>query len=216
MWNPVEYFEPIDLPGAAVTAWSTTAEEPSDLAQVFKHYVDPVHRFMYSHVGNREDAEDLTSEVFVKAARLLDGKRSNTSIAAWLFTVARTVLADHWRKYYRRGVTVELDEFRLGVLLPETARTEPSDADAQLLERTMQSLSDRYRRVLELRFLLGYTVQETAAEMGISSDNVKVLQHRALARAVAIAESQEDSITAQSSRPCEDARSRHVFHRASW
>jgi RNA polymerase sigma-70 factor (ECF subfamily) len=198
---------------AAVTAWSTTAEDPSDLEQAFAQYVDSIHQFLYRRVGNREDAEDLTSEVFVKAARLLDGNRSEASIATWLFTVARTVLADHWRKYYRGGATVELDELRLGSLAPETARTGPSEANAQLLERTMTGLSDRYRRVLELRFLLGYTIQETATEMGISPDNVKVVQHRALARAVSIAESRDQSIPAQSDVNVSDVRPRLGFRR---
>jgi RNA polymerase sigma-70 factor (ECF subfamily) len=168
-----------------------TVDAPLDLEQVFAQFIDPVYRFLYNRVGNREDAEDLTSDVFVKAARLLDGTRSETSIAAWLFTVARTVLADHWRIYYRHGPTVELDELRLGSLPPETARTGPSEANAQLLEETMRGLSDRYRRVLELRFLQGYSIQETAAEMGITSSNAKVVQHRALARAAAIAESRD-------------------------
>jgi RNA polymerase sigma factor (sigma-70 family) len=215
MRNSVKTFEPTDLPRAAVNAWSTTVVKPSDLEQVFAQFVDPVHRFLYSRVGNREDAEDLTSEVFVKAARLLDGKRSEASIATWLFTVARTVLADHWRKYYRNGDTVELDERRLASLPPETARTGPSEANAELLEQTMRGLSDRYRRVLELRFLLGYTIQETATEMGISSDNVKVVQHRALAQAVSIAESQDQSVPARPYVNRPDVRSTVRFRRAS-
>src|SRR5919205_832213 len=82
-------------------------QQPPDLEEVFAHYLDPVYRFVYSRVGNREDAEDLTSEVFLKASRQLDSSRLEASVAKWLFTVARTVLADHWRRYYS-GVVVPL------------------------------------------------------------------------------------------------------------
>jgi RNA polymerase sigma-70 factor (ECF subfamily) len=177
---------------AAITAkaasWRTTADEPPDLEQVFAKYVDPIHRFIYSRVGNREDAEDLTSEVFLKATRLLDRERSEASVATWLFTVARTVLADHWRRYYRGGASVELDETRLGDIPDKPRTSEPSEASAQLVAQVLGGLSDRYRRVLELRFLQGYSIQETANEMGLTPENVKVIQHRALAKAVHVVE----------------------------
>jgi RNA polymerase sigma-70 factor (ECF subfamily) len=53
-----------------------------------------------------------------------------------------------------------------------------------VVERILDGLPDRYRQVLELRFLRGYTLSETASELGISVENVKVTQHRALAKAV--------------------------------
>src|SRR4051794_4359481 len=74
-----------------------------DFEEIFSRYADPIYRYLYGHVGNREDAEDLTSDVFLKAAKQLDRQRSEASIASWLFTVARTSLADHWRRYYQRA-----------------------------------------------------------------------------------------------------------------
>jgi RNA polymerase sigma-70 factor (ECF subfamily) len=182
------YPEPTVLSRVAVIARGATLDNPSDLEQVFARYVNPIYRFMYSRVGNREDAEDLTSEVFMKATGLLEVGRTEPSIAAWLFTVARTVLADHWRKYYRRGDTVELDELELLHVSEQTESSRASEQHARLLEQVMSGLPDRYRRVLELRFLHGYTIQETATEMGISPNNAKVVQHRALAQAFTLVE----------------------------
>jgi RNA polymerase sigma-70 factor (ECF subfamily) len=173
---------------AKATGWRTAAAGPPDLEQVFARYVDPVHRFIYARVGNREDAEDLTSEVFLKATRLLDSQRPEASIATWLFTVARTVLADHWRQYYRGGASIELDEMRIGDIPEKPQTSEPSEASVKLVEQVLAGLSERYRRVLELRFLQGYSIQETANELGITPENVKVIQHRALAKAVTIVE----------------------------
>lgn len=159
----------------------------ANLEEVFAQYLDPVYRFLYSRVGNREDAEDLTSEVFLKASRQLDSTRNEASIAQWLFTVARTVLADHWRRYYRSGAILPLDETRAAEI-PETASSPPTEQSLQLVNQVLQALPDRYRRVLELRFLTGYSIQETAQEMGVTPENAKVLQHRALARAVQLSE----------------------------
>jgi RNA polymerase sigma-70 factor (ECF subfamily) len=61
----------------------------------------------------------------------------------------------------------------------------PKDDAESYLERVLSALPERYRRVLELRFLSGMTIRETAEVMGLTPENVKVIQHRALARAVA-------------------------------
>jgi len=170
------------LPYAGSQARSLT--EPVSLEQLFHQYLDPVYRFLYSRVGNPEDAEDLTSEVFLKASRQLDRGREEASIAGWLFIVARTVLADHWRRYYREGPSAPLDEGRVENTPTNVDSPETSSASAELVTRVLTSLPERYRQVLELRFLTGYSVKETADELGISAANVKVIQHRALAKAV--------------------------------
>jgi RNA polymerase sigma factor (sigma-70 family) len=157
-----------------------------DLEGIFSKYLDPVYRFLYSRVGNREDAEDLTSEVFLKATRQLDGSRPEASMAKWLFTVAQTVLADHWRQYYRSGAPLPLDESRAADVPDSDHGLVPTERSAALVARVLEGLPERYRRVLELRFLQGYSIGETAREMKVTPDNVKVIQHRALAKAVQI------------------------------
>jgi RNA polymerase sigma factor (sigma-70 family) len=174
------------LPATATSPWSSAVHHTPDLEQVFSRYIDPVYRFLYSRLGNREDAEDLTSEVFLKATRQLDSGRPEASIAQWLFTVARTVLADHWRRYYRAGASLPLDDARVGSLPEEADQGASGDPSAKLVADLLQALPERYRRVLELRFLLGYSVQETAEAMGVTPENVKVIQHRALAKAVQV------------------------------
>lgn len=176
------------LSTTSASAWRTSVQQPPDLDEVFSRYLDPVYRFLYSRVGNREDAEDLTSEVFLKATRKLDSERADASIAQWLFTVARTVLADHWRRYYRSGSPVPLDETRINELPEVEAPAEPSSGSAKLVRDLLGALPARYRTVLELRFLRGYSISETASELGITPENVKVIQHRALAKAVQASE----------------------------
>jgi RNA polymerase sigma factor (sigma-70 family) len=154
-----------------------------DLERVFTQFLDPVYRFFYARVGNREDTEDLTSRVFVKATKQLDTVRSEVSVASWLFTVARTVLADHWRQYYRAPAQLELDDQTVAEKVAARPTEDPSLATYRLVEEILQALSPRYRRVLELRFLQGYSVVEAAEELNVTPGNLKVLQHRALGRA---------------------------------
>src|SRR6266852_4628482 len=63
-----------------------------------------IYRYVYSKVGNREEAEDLTSQIFIKAIRGVDTERGPRSMQKWLFQVARTTIADYWRVYYRVSI----------------------------------------------------------------------------------------------------------------
>jgi RNA polymerase sigma-70 factor (ECF subfamily) len=183
--NAPEGQDRLDLAEASATATAPDSTVPAapalDLEQIYARYLGPIYRFLYRRVGNREDAEDLTAETFLKAFRHLDMSRSETSTVHWLYIVAGTVAADHWRRYYRHGTLVPYED-----LQPDSEETASppgrSDAERRVAD-TLACLPEQYRRVLELRFLLGYSVQETAQELGVTPGNAKVLQHRALAKA---------------------------------
>ena len=103
------------------------------LQDAYHRNVDGVYRFIYSRVGNREDAEDLTSQVFLKAVYNLDGAREEASIRSWLFHLARTTVADYWRLYYR-GPTIPLQ------LLPFEAPVDRDDPGPHPAEATVAKL----------------------------------------------------------------------------
>jgi len=170
---------------AAPSQRTAPTEEPRDARGVralYEQHVTPIYRFIYSKVGNREEAEDLTSQVFVKAIRGIDADRDTESIQSWLFQVARTTVADHWRGFYRLR-TDSLDDLLLaGWEAPTHEATPVTDAEERV-ERILNRLPQRYRDVLTCRFLLNYSVRETAESMHLSEANVKVLQFRALKRA---------------------------------
>ena len=149
------------------------------VGRVYEENVVPVYRFLYSRLGSQEDAEDLTSQVFLKAVRHMDPARTDESIRSWLFQLARTTLADHWRLYYREPRTPLQ-------LVPEPSAepaSEQSEVPANTLRQVLAQLPQHYQRVLTLRFLESLSIKETAAEMGITENNVKVLQLRALRKA---------------------------------
>lgn len=143
-----------------------------------------IYRYVYSKVGNREEAEDLTSQIFIKAVRGVDTERGPQSIQKWLFQVARTTIADYWRTHYRVSVN-SLDELlEAGWEGPtEEESTAVSSSPLERVQRILQALPEHYREVLNCRFLLNLSIKDTALRMGLTEANVKVLQFRALKRA---------------------------------
>src|SRR5260370_17818928 len=83
--------------------------DAGDLQTFYQDNLGLIYHYVYSKVGNHQEAEDLTSQIFLKVVRSLDLKRDPRSMRAWLFQVARTTLADYWRMHYR-GTTRSLDD----------------------------------------------------------------------------------------------------------
>ena len=151
-----------------------------DWEAVYTDNVGRVYRTIYGRVGNRPDAEDLTSEVFRTALGPLRLSSSKGEVRSYLLTTAQTVLASHWRRTLGLSVTsidpiADFDDFVEPALVSEHSGEAPRRAG-----RILAALPDRYRRILELRFLEACSIKEAAQAMGVSVSNAKVLQHRAL------------------------------------
>jgi RNA polymerase sigma-70 factor (ECF subfamily) len=160
------------------------ANAPGRFERVYDHHVVGIYRFVYARVGNRPDAEDLTAQVFVRAVEQLDTSREPGQIAAWLYRVAQNAIADYWRAFYRLPI-VDAERVAPG-WEPVDEGEQPAASDdraARRVDAVLRGLPDRYRRVLELRFLQRLSLAETAEAMGITSGNAKVLQYRALRKA---------------------------------
>ncbi|HXA89129.1 MAG TPA: RNA polymerase sigma factor [Mycobacterium sp.] len=145
-----------------------------DWEAVYQDNATWVYRTLFARVGNQADAEDLTAEVFLAALRPLRLTASVAEVRAYLRATARTVLAAHWRETLGREITL-IEDIAQPPESEEAISTAPQRV-AQVLDR----LPDRYRRILELRFLECNSIKESASELGISVANAKVLQHRAL------------------------------------
>jgi RNA polymerase sigma-70 factor (ECF subfamily) len=161
------------------------------IEEIYQAYVEQLYKFVFFKLGNREDAEDITSQVFIKAANSLDVTQDERTQVAWLYQVARTTITDHWRLYYK-GPTASLDQLEEAGPLhlaaaPSRAGELPDDGTDQAVMKVRNILAllpENYRQVLHYRFLLGYSLKETAAAMQITEANTKVLQHRAIKRAM--------------------------------
>lgn len=156
-----------------------------DWEAVYTDNVERLYRLMYARVGNRPDAEDLTSEVFRNAFGPLRLSSSKGEVRSYLLTTAQTALASHWRRTLGVPVTsidpvTDFDDFA------EPAPVEDNSDAPRRTAKILAALPDRYRRILELRFLEACTIKEAAQAMGVSVSNAKVLQHRALRMAAKV------------------------------
>ena len=142
---------------------------------------------MYRSVRNREEAEDLTSQIFLKVVSGLDETRAARATTVWLFQLTRTTIADYWRARARTSIC------SLDALLdsswddPAQESLSQNDTAAKHVQLLMQALPSQYREVLTCRYLLNLSIRDTAQRMGVTVANVKVMQFRALKRAALLA-----------------------------
>lgn len=137
-----------------------------------------VYAFVYARVGNRADAEDLTQQVAMKAIPRLRQGATAASIRGYLFATARTTLSQFWAR--RFGLPEDHLDEELALPPAADAAATGSPAAAARVQRILDHLPANYRRVLELRFLRGYSLKEVARETGATVGGVKVMQLRAL------------------------------------
>jgi RNA polymerase sigma factor (sigma-70 family) len=175
-----------EVPDALLVSRVRSGDEEA-LSALYRRYVQAIYRFVYAQVRDHDTAEDLTSDTFAKMLHGLEGFRGDASFKNWLYQIARNAVRNHRRAAgYRKSVPLSPN---LAASEPEEETSDGQEARRKILQ-ILQPLPPRYRQVLELRFLSGCSIEETASRMGISKGNAKVLQHRALKKATKIIEEQ--------------------------
>ncbi len=152
---------------------SRLALEPS-LASIFDEAADAVYSFLLRRCGDRAVAEDLTGATFEAASRRFDQGRGQEVTTAWLVTVARRRLIDHWRTMavHERGVE------RLARAAVATTTEDRPGVDTSV-DEALASLSTRYRAALSLRYLDDFSVSEVADALGLTYKATESLLFRA-------------------------------------
>ncbi|MDT0309643.1 sigma-70 family RNA polymerase sigma factor [Streptomyces sp. DSM 44917] len=148
---------------------------------LYDHYSDTVYRYIYYRVGGRATAEDLTSETFLRALRRIGTFTwQGRDFGAWLVTIARNLVADHFKSSrFRLEVTTgEMLDANEVERSPEDSVLE-SLANSALLE-AVRKLNPQQQECVTLRFLQGLSVAETARVMGKNEGAIKTLQYRAV------------------------------------
>lgn len=149
---------------------------------IFNRYGRPVLSFIYNLVHNRELAEELAQETFVRAYRNLGGLKDDLRLSTWLFGIARNVARESARQARKDDMRVGLDE-------PESLRLESSQAlpDGAMLDRelteTIQkalvALDEDKRVVFSLKIFHEKSYEEISAITGHSVGKLKTDLHRA-------------------------------------
>jgi RNA polymerase sigma-70 factor (ECF subfamily) len=172
-----------DTAGLRITALVDLAREGDGEAfgQLYDHYVESIHRYLYYRVSDVSLAEDLTSETFFRALRAVRSFQwQGKDFGAWLTTIARNLVTDHFKSSRSR---LEL----VSDTLPESRAEEPDPEtgvlaalSSEMLVGALRQLSNEQQDCLVMRFLQGLSIADTAQVLGRSEGAVKQLQLRAI------------------------------------
>lgn len=178
-------------PGAfAGTLMNSSAElvarvyqgDPEAFRLIFERYSRPLISFIFDLVGNRELAEELTQEAFVRAYRKLPTMREETKLSTWLFGIARNVARESMRARVRDNSHVDLEDEAVLNL----SDTEPVPVDRllgkelnDLIRRSLAMLDEDKRLVFTLKVFQQCSYEEIAEITGFSIAKLKTDLHRA-------------------------------------
>lgn len=153
------------------------------MEDLYARYFERIYRFVLTRVGNPSDAEDITSEVFIRVFEALPRFRwQDVPFHAWIFRIAYNQVVSHYRRGSTRVVRTSIDD--VDVIDTKEGPEAITEARITLTEvyTVVEKLSESQRQVIMLRFGAGLSVQETAQTLKKTENNVKVLQHKAIAR----------------------------------
>lgn len=159
--------------------------DPGAFGEIYDRYSETVYRYIYFRVNNAQLAEDLASETFLRALRRISSfSWQGRAFGAWLVTIARNLVVDHFKS----------GRYRLEIVKPDVLGADAADADPATSPETaalekltnatlltaVKKLNPDQQECIVLRFLQGFTVAETARTMGKNEGAVKALQYRAV------------------------------------
>jgi RNA polymerase sigma-70 factor (ECF subfamily) len=172
--------------GAGVTDqdWVRRAQrgDADAIGQLYDAHHQALFRYVWSRVGERALAEDLTGEVFMRMLSALPRYRETAApFRAWLYQIARNLLVDHYRQTGNR-MNIPLGQVEMvGSAMMDLTTLVEQQLTLERVQQALARLEATQREVVTLRFLSGLSLQEVASVLGKSENAVKALQHRGLA-----------------------------------
>jgi RNA polymerase sigma-70 factor (ECF subfamily) len=186
--NEVSRVEPPSFPAVSLelereAVNRARAGEQQALADLYDWYMPRVYRYALARVGNVAEAEDITEEVFLKMlGAIADFRWKDVPFSSWLFRIAHNHVATYFRRNAQRGgpaaaLTEDMVDGR-----PDLAAAVEERITLEEVQRATEQLPDAQREVIALRFAVGLSISETAKVLGKRENNIKALQHKAVAR----------------------------------
>lgn len=154
--------------------------------EIFNRYFDDTYRFVYSRVGNKLWTEEITSDTFYTLIEALKTFNKEAHIKTFIFGIALNKIRQFWQKKYARH---EVKLFEDVILTDDLEEAEKDNEHlSKILSEVLGKLPEKYRMVLEERFINEKSIKETAVTLKLSEANVRVIQSRALKKATEIGE----------------------------
>lgn len=154
----------------------------AEFEKFYNTHVDKVYRFVYFRIGgDKALVEDLVSEIFIKAMEHFMDYDEKKSRSAWVFTIAKNHLANHWRdKKPTSALPEDENEHNDDFWLKSAVNLLKKDVAKRELYDLLETLDEDSREIVTFHYLLGYSYAEIADMKGMSETAVKVSAHRAV------------------------------------
>jgi len=154
--------------------------------EAYDIYINDLYRFIFFKVSNKDEAEDLTSQVFLKCWEYINSgnKIDFKTIKAFLYKIARNSVIDYYRKNNQEIISLDEvnqdGEKKIDIVDEGADKLITDSLDWTLLEGNLRLLKDEYREVIILKFINDFSISEIAEVIGKTRGNVRVILHRAI------------------------------------
>ena len=153
--------------------------EASAFGLLYDKYQAQIYRFIYLKVGHREEAEDLTHQVFLKTWGSISGYNfQGFPFSSWLYSIARNQVIDYYRTK-KEIVTLE-SVAELKTENPSYSSVMDNNSDIEKVKKAIYQLNPQQQDVIILRFIEDLSLREVASILNKTETSVKLLQHRAI------------------------------------
>lgn len=157
--------------------------DPESYAKLYDAYVEQIYRFVYFKVSTKEEAEDITSEVFLKAWHFVQEKQEIKNFKALLYKIARNSVIDLYRRKSAKPESYLEDQLEKGFEPGDSGewlRKETEQIDSKAILKALKKLKQEYQEVITLRYVDELEINEIAEIIGKGNVAVRVTLHRAL------------------------------------
>jgi RNA polymerase sigma-70 factor (ECF subfamily) len=180
----------LNLPDADVVALAQQGRE-SAFRELIRRYERPVFSLVFRMVRDRELAEDLSQETFIKVLNHIDKYRPEFKLSSWLFKIANNVAIDHLRRRQLDTISIDgsphaesadaVEASRFDIVGEQESALEELEARemGSAIERAIAGLRPEYRSCIMLRHVEGRSYEEIAATLDLPLGTVKTYIHRA-------------------------------------
>ena len=148
---------------------------------LFERYNKRIFNFLARMTMDREVAEDLTQNVFLRMIKYKSSYREGNKFQSWIYQVARNVFSDHYQSVKNKRADF-VDVERMGDRMADNDESERMDEQEKLLERSMSMLNEEQRELLVLTRFQHMKYEEVAVIMNTTVANIKVKVHRAIGK----------------------------------
>lgn len=155
-------------------------KNPVFFQEIYTAWVAPVFQYIYARTGSRQDAEDLTSQIFLKAYQALPRYHHRGHFSAWLFTIARNQVNEFFRK--KMAVEISLDLADPAAPNPDMLNTVIHTDEIERLKQLIQGLPDEEQELVHLRYVAELKFGDIALVLNRKEAAVKKTLYRLQAR----------------------------------